>query len=308
MTNRISTEILAPSIPVHLGREEASPGFLGDLMILVKARLTLLVLITTFVGFCMASGGKPDLLQLLYTLIGTALVAAASQTLNQVIEVDVDRLMERTRDRPLPAGRIKWLHALLFGVVMAGTGLVVLATVVNLPAACMAAATLVIYLGLYTPLKRYTPFCITVGAVAGAIPPALGWVSAKPAVDAGSWILFAILFFWQMPHFLAIAWMYRDEYAEAGFVMLRPKDTSGRVTAVESFVFTVALLAASLAPYFLNLASPIYLAGAVMLNAMMLFYAARFLLKRTRDSSRRLFFASILYLPVLLALLVFARA
>jgi protoheme IX farnesyltransferase len=306
--NRISTEIIVPAIQVPIGRDETAPGLMGDLVELVKARLTLLVLITTFVGFCMASGGRLDLMQLFYTLIGTALVAAASQTLNQVIEVDVDRLMERTKDRPLPAGRIKRIHALLFGAAMAASGLVVLAVVVNIPAACMAAATLLIYLGLYTPLKRHTPFCITVGAVAGAIPPALGWVAAKPSMDAGAWVLFAILFFWQMPHFLAIAWMYREEYAGAGFVMLRPKDTNGSATAAESFIFTVALLAAAVAPYFLGLATPVYLAGAVVLNAVMLFCAVQFLLKRTRHSSRRLFFASIIYLPVLLALLVFARA
>jgi len=306
--NRISSEVLAPSIPVSLERDESTPGLMADLVMLVKARLTLLVLITTFVGFCMASGGKLDLMQLLYTLLGTALVAAASQTLNQVIEVDVDRLMERTKDRPIPAGRIKRLHALWFGVAMAVTGMVVLAALVNSPAACMAAATLVIYLGLYTPLKRYTPFCITIGAVAGAIPPALGWVAAKPSMDAGAWVLFAILFFWQMPHFLAIAWMYRDEYAGAGFVMLRPRDTDGSVTAAESFIFTLALLAASLAPYFLKLASPVYFAGAIALNAVILVCSVQFLFKRTRNSSRRLFFASIIYLPILVALLVFARA
>jgi len=306
--NRISSEITAPSIQVPVERDESASGLFGDLVMLVKARLTLLVLITTFVGFCMASGGNLDLLQLLYTLIGTALVAAASQTLNQVIEIDVDRLMERTKNRPLPAGRIKRLHALIFGITMAVTGLIVLAVTVNIPATAMAAATLLIYLGLYTPLKRHTPFCITVGAVAGAIPPALGWVAAKPSMDAGAWVLFAILFFWQMPHFLAIAWMYREEYAGAGFVMLRPRDKDGSVTATESFIFTIALLAAALAPYFLKLASPVYLVSAIVLNAVILLCAVQFLLNRTRNSSRRLFFASIIYLPILLALLVFARA
>lgn len=306
--NQIHTEMIASPVQVQIGREESCPGLFGDLMMLVKARLTLLVLITTFVGFCMASGNSLDLMRLFFTLLGTALVAGASQALNQVIEMEVDRLMERTSDRPLPAGRIKRVHALMLAVVMASAGIAVLATTVNVASACMAAATLAIYLGLYTPLKRYTPFCITVGAVAGAIPPALGWVAARPSMDAGAWILFAILFFWQMPHFLAIAWMYRDEYAGAGFVMLRPRDTGGGATAAESFLFTLALIAAALAPYFLKMATPVYFAGAIGLNAVMLIAAVRFLMHRSRDNSRRLFFASILYLPVLLALLVFARA
>jgi len=305
--NRISPEIIAPSIRIPVEREEAAPRLLSDLVLLVKARLTMLVIITTFVGFCMASGGRLDLWLLFWTLTGTALVAGASQTLNQVIEVEVDRLMERTQDRPIPAGRIKRLHALFFGVAMAITGVFVLAFLVNISAAVMAGATLFIYLGLYTPLKRHTPFCITVGAVAGAIPPALGWMAVKPSMDAGAAILFALLFFWQMPHFLAIAWMYREEYANAGFVMLRPKDLSGSVTALESLIFTVALAATALAPYLFKLASPVYLIGAILLNALMLFFAVGFLLKRHRESARCLFFASIIYLPLLLALLVFTR-
>jgi len=308
MMNRGSIEAIVPSIEVQIEREESAPGFLSDLLALVKARLTMLVLITAFVGFCVASRSGLDWIRLLNTLLGTALVAAASQTLNQVIETDVDCLMERTKDRPLPGGRIKRGHALWFGVVMALVGMLYLAAAVNIPSACMAAATLAIYLGLYTPLKRFTPLCIMVGAVAGAIPPALGWVAARQSMDAGAWVLFAILFFWQMPHFLAIAWMYRDEYANAGFVLLRSRDATGFATATESFVFTVALGAASLMPFFLKFASPIYLAGALLLNAAMLLFAARFLLLRTRSNARSLFFTSIIYLPVLLALLVFTKA
>ena len=305
--NRVSTQIISPAVPVFAGREESVSGLFGDLMILFKARLTLLVLITTFVGFCMGSGGRLELWKLFFTLLGTALVAAASQALNQVIETDADLLMRRTCDRPLPAGRLRRSHALVLAVAMTLAGLVGLLTTVNVPAAALAAATLAIYLGGYTPLKRRTPFCISVGAVAGAIPPALGWVAAKPEMHVGAWILFAILFFWQMPHFLSIAWMHREDYAAAGFVMLRRNDTGGFATSVESLVFTLALCGAALAPWFFNLAPALYPAGAMPLNALMLFCAAGFLLSRTHGNARRLFFASIIYLPVLLTLLVFAK-
>jgi len=306
--NRISPEIIAPSIRIPVEREEAAPRLLSDLVLLVKARLTMLVIITTFVGFCMASGGRLDLWLLFWTLTGTALVAGASQTLNQVIEVEVDRLMERTQDRPIPAGRIKRLHALFFGVAMAITGVFVLAFLVNISAAVMAGATLFIYLGLYTPLKRHTPFCITVGAVAGAIPPALGWMAVKPSMDAGAAILFALLFFWQMPHFLAIAWLYKDQYALAGFKMLSTRDPEGWATSLQSLIYSVALLAITLVPGLIGMASPYYFFAAMALGAAMIYLSAAFVRNRTNTSARRLFFASIIYLPLLLgALIAFAR-
>jgi len=307
MMNRLSIEAIQPSIEVQIEREASSPGWISDCLALAKARLTTLVLITAFVGFCMASRGGLDWFRLFNTLLGTALVAAASQTLNQVIEVEADRQMDRTKDRPIPGGRINRTHALWGGVVLAVAGISYLLATVNIPTSCLATATLVLYLGLYTPMKRRTPFCIKVGAVAGAIPPALGWVAVRPSMDAGAWDLFAILFFWQIPHFLAIAWMYREQYTKAGFIMLRPEDRDGRVTAFESFAYSIGLGVVTLMPFFLHLASLLYLAVALILNAILLLFAARFLAARTRANARTLFFASVFYLPVLLAALVFSK-
>ncbi len=185
---------------------------------LTKARLTMLVLITTFVGVCMAPGERIDWLLLFNTLLGTALVAGSAAVLNQCIEMNVDRLMERTKIRPLPSGRMKLSTALKIGLGMGAAGLAYLALTTNLPATLLAAVTLAIYLLWYTPMKRRSPFCITIGAVAGAIPPVIGWVAVKPSMQAGAWVLFGILFLWQMPHFLAIAWMYHDEYAPGRFL------------------------------------------------------------------------------------------
>jgi protoheme IX farnesyltransferase len=191
---------------------------------------------------------------------------------------------------------------------MGVAGMIYLACAVNLFAASLALVTWVIYLFLYTPLKRRTCFCITVGAVSGAIPPMIGWVAAKPSLDAGAWILFGVLFLWQMPHFMAIAWMYRDEYAQAGFVMLRRNDIGGFSTAIESLIYAIALFVITLLPAILKMSGPVYLVGALLFNAGMLVCAIQFLVIRDRSSARRLFFASIIYLPFLLGLLVFTKA
>jgi protoheme IX farnesyltransferase len=276
-------------------------------MALTKARLSMLVVITTFVGFCMGSETQVDWLRLVNAVLGTALAAAAAAVLNQVAEVNVDRLMERTRYRPLPAGRMRRRTALGFGAAMAFIGVGYLWLTVNAMSAALAAATVVIYLFFYTPLKRKTSFCITVGAVAGAIPPMIGWAAARESTGLpalGSWVLFGILFTWQMPHFLAIAWMYRDEYAQAGFVMLKRDDPRGSVTAGQSLLFTVALSAISIVPYLAGMNGLVYLIGALAIDAAMLFFAGQFLTQRERSSARRLFFASIIYLPLLLGLMV----
>lgn len=299
-------EILAPPIEV-VRPQSAEQGIVSDLSMLTKARLTMLVLITTFVGFCMASGQRIDWLLLLNTLVGTALVAGSAAVLNQLIEMNVDRLMERTKVRPLPSGRMKPAAALRIGLGMGVGGVLYLALTVNPLATALAAATLVIYLFMYTPLKRRTSFCITVGAVAGAIPPVIGWVAAKPSLGAGACILFGVLFLWQIPHFMAIAWMYHDEYAQAGFVMLRRNDIGGFATAFESLCYTGALAVVTLLPPALKMTSFVYLPGAVLFNGIMFLCAVQFLLRRDRASARRLFFASILYLPCVLGLLVFTR-
>jgi protoheme IX farnesyltransferase len=289
-------------------RHAESGSLFADLLVLTKARLTTLVLLTTFVGFCMGSEGRLDWLRLLNTLLGTGLVAASAAVLNQVLEARVDRLMERTRNRPLPAGRMERSTARKLGITMAVLGLAHLWLAVNLPSAALAAATLLIYLFLYTPMKRKTSLCVVVGAVSGAIPPVIGWVAASPSFGMGALILFGVLFLWQMPHFRAIAWMYRDEYAQAGFVMLQRNDCGGVRVARESFVYTLLLMFVALLPSTIGLAGPWYVVGAALCSGGFLFCAAQFLINRNRDMARRLFFASILYLPSLLGLLLSARA
>ena len=303
--NRNTSEM---AIALELPREDAEPGLLSDLMVLTKARLSLLVIITTFVGFCAASGSRLDWLLLANAVLGTTLAAGAAAVLNQFIESNVDRLMERTRHRPLPAGRMKPAHALVLGVLMSAIGVTWLALTVNGLSAALAAATILIYIAAYTPLKRRTSLCTIVGAVSGAIPPVIGWVAVKPSLDLGAWVLFGILFTWQMPHFLAIAWMYRDEYAQAGFVMLRRDDTTGSKTAMASLLYTFALIAITLIPYHAGMNGDIYLGGALLLDGVMLLFAVQFLIERERASARRLFFASILFLPLILGLMVFTRA
>lgn len=302
--NRNTSEL---TIPLEVPREEAEPGIVSDLMVLTKARLSLLVIITTFVGFCAATDGRLDWLLLFNAVLGTTLAAASAAVLNQFIESNVDRLMERTRYRPLPAGRVKPAHALALGIGMGVVGVTWLALTVNSLSAILAAATILIYIAAYTPLKRRTALCTIVGAISGAIPPMIGWVAVKPSLTLGAWVLFGILFTWQMPHFLAIAWMYRDEYAQAGFVMLRRDDVTGSKTALDSLLYTFALIAITLIPYHAGMNGEIYLGGAMLLDGVMLLFAVQFLVERERASARRLFFASILFLPLILGLMVFTK-
>ena len=304
--NRAAPEILAP---LEIAAEELpEQGLMSDLMTLTKARLSLLVVVTTFVGFCMASGPQLDWLLLFNAVLGTTLAAAAAAVLNQYSESKVDRLMERTRHRPLPSGRMKPATALAMGLGLTVVGVGYLWFTTNAMSAYLAAATVLIYLLFYTPLKRKTSFCTIVGAVSGAIPPVIGWTAARPSIDTGAWVLFGILFAWQMPHFLAIAWMYRDEYAQAGFVMLKRDDTCGVITGLTSLAFTVALAAIAISAYYVGLNNAAYLVCAVLLNGAMLYFAVQFLLQRNRPSARQLFFASILFLPLLLGVMVFTKA
>jgi protoheme IX farnesyltransferase len=302
--NEASSEM---TVSLEIARENVEPGLMSDLFVLTKARLSLLVIITTFVGFCMASGPHLDWLLLFHAVAGTTLAAASAAVLNQCLEVHVDRLMERTRHRPLPAGRMKPGRALALGVVMGVAGVAWLALAVNAFSAALAAATIFIYIAAYTPLKRRTSLCTIVGAISGAIPPVIGWVAAQPSLGLGAWVLFGILFTWQMPHFLAIAWMYRDEYAQAGFVMLRRDDTSGSHTAMQSLLYTGALIVITLIPFHAGLNSAIYLGGALLLDGVMLLFAVQFLIEREHASARRLFFASIIFLPLILGLMIFTK-
>ncbi|MEA3210490.1 MAG: heme o synthase [Chthoniobacter sp.] len=281
---------------------------MSDLVILTKARLSLLVIITTFVGFCAASGPQLNWPLLFHAVFGTTLAACAAAVLNQYVESNVDRLMERTRYRPLPAGRMKPATAMALGVGLGATGVTWLWCNTNALSAYLAAATIFVYIALYTPLKRRTSLCTIVGAISGAIPPVIGWTAVRPSLDPGAWVLFGILFTWQIPHFLAIAWVYRDEYAQAGFIMLKSDDVSGCATAMESLLFTAALAAITILPFRMGTNNGIYLGGALVLDAVMLFCAWQFLHQRTRPSARRLFFASIFFLLILLGLMVFTKA
>jgi protoheme IX farnesyltransferase len=288
----------------HPRSAEAAPGLLGDLMQLTKARLSLLVVVTTWLGYCMAAQGPIDWARLFHAIFGTAIAAAAAAVLNQVAESDVDRLMERTRHRPIPGGRIRRGNAAALGLFLCVAGCSYLWLTVSVLSAVLAAGTVALYLFLYTPMKRRTPLCTLAGAVAGAIPPMIGWVAARPSLDFGAWVLFGILFTWQMPHFLAIAWMYRDEYAQAGFVMLPRDDYSGAATAMQSLLYTLALGLISVLPFAAGLTTSDYLMGALALDSMFLLLALQFLFQRERASARALFLGSIIYLPLMLGLMV----
>lgn len=271
---------------------------------LIKARLTLLVLLTTLVGFYVGWQGPMNYALMLHALLGTALVASGAAALNQFLEREYDARMRRTASRPLPSGRLQPVTVILFGGFCSLSGLIYLSLLVNQLTAVLGAISLVSYLFIYTPLKRITWLNTAVGAIPGALPPLMGWAAARGHLDGGGWALFAILAFWQMPHFFAIAWIYREEYAKAGFVMLPAVDPNGTRTGHQSVSHTLGLMIASLCPFLFHLAGPVYLAAAVMLGIGYLVCAIQFARRLDLPSARRLFFASIIYLPLLLVALV----
>lgn len=279
-------------------------GLLSDLGELSKARLSFLVLLTTLVGFLLGWRGPMDYTLLAATLIGTALSAAGASALNQWIERDLDALMSRTAGRPLPAGRMHPSDALFFGLLCCGSGVAILGFLVNPLTASLSGFTIFVYTALYTPLKRFSELNTLVGAIPGALPPLIGWTAATGHTELGGWILFMILWFWQLPHFLAIAWIYREQYADAGFRMLSTRDPEGWATSWQALIYSAALLAISLLPGLLNFASPWYFFVALALGTAMSFLAADFVRSRDIASARRLFFASIIYLPLLLGALI----
>jgi protoheme IX farnesyltransferase len=272
---------------------------------LTKAgRLTLLVLLTTCVGFYLGERGPLNGLLMFHALFGTALVAAGAAALNQLLEREYDAKMRRTAGRPLPSGRLQPATVAIFGGVCSVAGLIYLAVAVNLLTSVLGAVTSISYLFIYTPLKRVTWVNTLVGAIPGALPPLMGWTAARNELSGEGWTLFAILAFWQIPHFMAIAWLYRDEYAKAGFVMLPNVDADGSRTAQYAVANTLALLAASICPFFLKLNGPVYLATALVLGVAYLWCAARFARQLTAQRARQLFLASIVYLPLLLVAMV----
>jgi protoheme IX farnesyltransferase len=295
------------SLPATAGADKSSFATLCDL---VKARLTFLVLLTTVVGFYTGVRGVLDYWLMLHTILGTALVACGASALNQLWERDHDALMRRTADRPLPSGRMQPDTVLVFGGFCSMAGLIYLAFAVNLLTSLLGGITLASYVFIYTPLKRLTWLNTAVGAIPGALPPVMGWTAVRNELTGEGWALFAILYFWQIPHFLAIAWMYREEYAKAGFVMLPAVDPDGSRTGGQAIRYTLGLLTVSLAPYLFRLTGMLYLVGALVLGITFLGAAVLFsrqLTVRGGGSERRarqLFFASILYLPLLLGLMV----
>ncbi len=289
----------APEIP--------GPGRLSDFSQLVKARLTFLVLITTAVGFYVGARGPVNLAGLRNVLIGAALAAAGASALNQWWERDLDALMSRTRSRPVPAGRMRAASALILGSLLAVAGIVYLAAKTNFLAAILTAITVVIYIFAYTPLKRVTTTNTLVGAIPGALPPLIGWAAARGSLDFAAWSLFAIVFLWQMPHFFAIAWLCRRDYERAGFRMLSSDDETGVRSASQAVLFCMLLLLIAGTPAFIGMANSIYLLAEIILSGLFTAVAMRFHRTGNASNARLLFFSSIIYLPLLLAVLMLTK-
>jgi protoheme IX farnesyltransferase len=292
------------------GPEALAPSrrrFGSDFAELVKARLTLLVLLTTAVGYYLGARGPINPAGLFHAVFGTALAAAGAAALNQWWERRLDALMHRTRTRPIPGGRMQARDACILGCILSLGGVIYLAAICNWLSAALAAATIVIYIFAYTPLKRVSTFNTLVGAIPGALPPVVGWAAASGRLEPGAWSLFAILFCWQLPHFFAIAWMYREDYARAGFEMISKDDKTGARSASQSVLFCILLLFISGGPAFLRVVNYNYLTVELVLNGLFIFVAMRFLRTQQHADARRLFLTSIAYLPLLLAALLFTK-
>jgi protoheme IX farnesyltransferase len=278
-----------------------------DYCALTKPRLNLLVLMTTLGGIYLAAPEGVALSIVAHTMVGTALVAGGAAALNQVWERETDRQMHRTRTRPLPDGRLHVTEGTWFGVLLAAAGLLELGTAVNLATAWVAAVTLISYVFFYTPLKPRTSLSTLVGAVPGALPPVIGWTAATGQISLPAMVLFGIVFFWQMPHFLAIAWMYRDDYARAGIPLLPVLEPDGRRTGQQALQYALALGPVSLMPVLVGLAGAPYAVAAVTLGAAMIWMTASFARDRSAATARRLFLFTILYLALLWTCLVVDR-
>ncbi len=294
--------VIEPSV-IPLGRSLT----MADFAELVKARLTILVLITTAVGFYLGWQGPMNFLALTNAVLGTAFAAAGAAALNQWWEHKFDAIMHRTRMRPIPAGRMRPREGLIIGTLLGLTGVVYLAFAVNFLSAFLAALTIVLYLFAYTPLKKITTANTLVGAIPGAIPPVIGWVAAGNTLDIGAASLFALLFVWQMPHFFALAWMYRADYARAGFRMMSGDDETGLRSSSQSVLFCILLLIIAGLPTYLGLTTIVYLPIALALSGWFVAMAMRFHRERTPQNARALFLTSITYLPLLLAALVLTK-
>ena len=262
------------------------------------------MLVTTVIGFHLGNRGGTDLALLLHTVVGTFLVASGAAAFNQVIERDVDARMRRTRTRPLPDGRLGVSESTMFAAALSLAGLVELSVGANWLAAAVAAVTLVSYTLVYTPLKRVTSLATVIGAVPGALPPVIGWAAARGQLNLEAWVLFAIVFFWQMPHVLAISWMYREDYERGGVRVLPVEDPDGHSTALQMVNYAAALVPVSLLPTVVGLAGRVYLTGAAILGAGLLLLAIGFAREHSAARARRLFVGSLAYLPILWVLML----
>jgi protoheme IX farnesyltransferase len=291
----------APASNAIAAPERASK--LHDLYELTKPRMNFLVVVTTMVGYYMAAprGMGGEWARLFHTLLGTALTAAGASVLNQYVERAYDALMPRTANRPLPGGRVQPLEALVLGVILSIAGTLYLSLFVNALTAALGAFTLASYVFLYTPMKRWTTLCTLVGAIPGAVPPMMGWTAVHDNLAVPAWALFGILFFWQMPHFLAIAILFKDDYAAGGFKMLPVVDQDGISTSRQIVLYAAALIPVTLFPTIAGMAGTTYFLLAAVMGLAFFGLSVQCALSRSRGDARRLFFASIVYLPLLLA-------
>jgi len=305
----VATELIVVTLDVSRvqGPRIASSSALFNYWELTKPEINFLIAITTAAGFWMGSSAAlPHFpwMPFLHTLLGTMFVGSGAATLNQLIEVRYDAQMRRTARRPLASGRIAPSHALWFGVLLSLLGVVYLAISTNALASMLAAVTLLSYLFLYTPLKRITPLCTLVGAIPGAAPPLIGWAAACGHLDPAAWVLFAIVFLWQFPHFMSIAWIYREDYARAGYLVLPLEEARNRFVILQAVVASAILFLVGLTPTVTGLSGLVYFGGALAIGGIFLYYSSRFAIHRTNVAARQLLFASILYLPAVFTLLV----
>jgi len=307
MASEPQTVVLGTTEAARPARAIRLYATLSDYWALTKPEVNFLILVTTLAGFHLASKpsfGRFRILLAVNTLLGTMLVAGGTGTLNQFIERSFDAQMRRTARRPLASGRIESSQALWFGISLSLVGTVYLALTVNLVASLLALVTLLTYLFLYTPLKRKTPLCTLVGAFPGAVPPLIGWAAARGQLNPEAWVLYAIVFLWQFPHFMAIAWMYREDYARAGYLILPWDKRREQYVVWQSLGVSLALVPLSLIPTIIGVSGPIYLVGALVLGLIFTYHNARFAFQRSNVAARRLLAVSIIYLPAVFILLM----
>jgi protoheme IX farnesyltransferase len=299
----IREQSIAAAAQTITGREK-----IAAYVVLTKPRIALMLVITAAAGFYLGTANRFDWLLFLNSMISIALLAFGVATLNQYLERDTDLLMKRTAIRPLPSGKLTSAQALVFGILLCFAAEIYLAVFVNFLTAILGLTVIIGYVLLYTPLKTRTTLSTLIGAFPGAMPPLMGWTAAANEVSLGAWALFWTLFLWQFPHFLAIAWMYREEYKRAGILMLPVVEPAGKITAKQIVIFAVLTLLISLAPFFLGLAGLFYLIGAALLGAWFLFAGIDFARTKSDEKARRLLKVSVMYLPLLFGLMVLNKA